>query len=526
MSLPRVRRLAPVLPFLSALLAVWVWSRYHASQYDPEQGLNVIEGIEAIDLAQVARSVAEGEGFVTRFVRPVALRYQESAIGQPELTRPPLYILVLALAMKFLETSDGTVAAVSAVFFFISLLLLWRLSRRFVPPATSALALLFFAIDPLLLQRSIDGGPGTFSACLGLAFFALLARSPRSSAAALLAGAAAGLAALTRYSYALWLLPGLAFLWASSEPAGRWSRIGRFLAGAGVVLLPWLVRNALVAGNPVFSLQGYGLIIGTDPRPGSIVWRSFSGASFALERAPFFVAKKFLLALRDQYVSVLLITGNFAGTLALASLLLRFDNRTFDRLKLCFFGMVGLEAVAASLFSIPGNGMIALVPFALLLGAAGLVELLGRWEGGRRAWVRAGGVLLALALSFLPISDQLSARPSARLALYDIDNIRAVAGLVPPGSLIVSDVPWAVAWYGRVASLWLPYRLEDYEDIRIYRRPPTTGFYLTRFYFGAYYSAPERSADWKKVYQTGWIPGGWGLGKKTVLPGGQILITK
>ena len=114
MSLPRVRRLAPVLPFLSALLAVWVWSRYHASQYDPEQGLNVIEGIEAIDLAQVARSVAEGEGFVTRFVRPVALRYQESAIGQPELTRPPLYILVLALAMKFLETSDGTVAAVSA----------------------------------------------------------------------------------------------------------------------------------------------------------------------------------------------------------------------------------------------------------------------------------------------------------------------------------------------------------------------------------------------------------------------------
>jgi hypothetical protein len=520
-----VRRFLPVLPFLSVLLGVWIWSRYHASQYDPAQGLNVIEGIEAIDLAQVARSVAEGEGFVTRFVRPVGLRYQESAIGQPELTRPPLYILVLALAMKFMEAADGTVVAVSAVFYFLALLLLWWFSRRFFPPETTALALLFWAINPLLLRHSIDGGPGTFSAFLGLAFFAFLSRSPWSAPAAFGAGAAAGLAALTRYSYALWLLPGLVFLWSASGQE-RWGRIKFFLGGAVLVLLPWLVRNALIAGNPVFSLQGYGLIVDTDPRPGSIVWRSFSGASLALERAPFFVAKKFFLEFRDQYLAVLLITGNFAGTLALVSLLQRFADRTFDRLKLCFFAMMGGEAVAASLFAIPGNGMIALVPFALLLGAAFLVELLSRWEGRSRIWVRTGGGVLVLVLSYIPISDQLSERLSPRLALYDIDNIRAVARAVPSDSLIVSDIPWAVAWYGRVASLWLPYRLEDYEDIRIYRRPPTSGFYLTRVYFGAYYTAPERSADWKKVYQSGWIPGGWDLGKKTVLPGGQILITK
>jgi len=524
MSIP-LRRLAPGLPFLSAVLAVLIWSRYHASQYDPKQGLNVIEGIEAIDLAQVARSVAEGEGFVTRFIRPVGLRYQESAIGHPELTHPPLYILVLALAMKFMTAADGTVVAVSAGFFFLALLVLWWFARRFFPPATAALALLLFALDPILLQRSINGGPGTFSSCLGIVFFACLARSGGSPRYAFVAGAAAGLATLTRYSYALWLLPGLVFLWSESGKE-RWGRMRLFLGGAGLVLLPWLVRNALLAGNPVFSLQGYGLIVDTDPRPGSIVWRSFSGVSLALPRAPFFVAKKFFLDLREQYLAVLLITGNFAGTLALVSLLQRFADRTFDRLKLCFFGMMGLEAVAASLFSIPGSGMVALIPFAILLGAAFLIELLGRWEGKSRVWIRTGGVALVLLLSFIPISDQLSERLSSRLTLYDIDNIRSVARAAPPDTLIVSDIPWAVAWYGRVASLWLPYRLEDYEDIRIYRRPPTSGFYLTRFYFGAYYTAPERSADWKKVYQSGWIPGGWGLGKKTVLPGGQILITK
>ncbi|MCX6349459.1 MAG: glycosyltransferase family 39 protein, partial [Candidatus Aureabacteria bacterium] len=517
--------LLPLLPLLSCLLGVWIWSRYHAFQYDPERGLNVIEGIGALDLAQTARSVAEGEGFVTRFIRPVSLRYREEAIGHPELTHPPLYILVLALAMKFLEASDGTLVAVSAFFFFLPLPLLWWFSRRGFPPEVAALALFFYAIDPFLLQHSIDGGPGTFSAFLGLLFFALLSRSGASTPAAVGAGAAAGLAVLTRYSYVLWLIPGTFFLWAEAGKE-RSSRIIAFLGGALLVLLPWLVRNGLVAGNPVFSLQGYGLMIDTDPRPGSIVWRSFSGASLAVPRAAFFVFKKFLLGLQDQYLAVLLITGNFTGVFALASLLHRFSDRTFDRLKVCFFGMIVLEALSASLFSLPGNGMVALVPFALLLAAAFLVHLLRRWEGKRKALVRGGLLAFALVLSIIPITDQLGPRRFPRFSLYDLANIRSVARSVPPDSLLVSDVPWAVAWYGKVPCLWLPYRIEDYEDIRIYRHPPVSGFYLTRFYFGRYYSAPERSPDWKKVYQTGWIPGGWGFDRKTVLDGGQIFIGK
>jgi len=92
--------------------------------------------------------------------------------------------------------------------------------------------------------------------------------------------------------------------------------------------------------------------------------------------------------------------------------------------------------------------------------------------------------------------------------------------------MLVLDVPWAVAWYGRTPSLWLPYRIEDYEEILIYRKPDVTGFYLTPFYLNTFYPPQERSPDWRKVYQTGWIPGGWGLEHKMVLPDNHIFLSR
>lgn len=107
-----------------------------------------------------------------------------------------------------------------------------------------------------------------------------------------------------------------------------------------------------------------------------------------------------------------------------------------------------------------------------------------------------------------------------------IDVRRWLKPTLPPATILVSDVPWAVAWYGRLPCLWLPYRIEDYEEIRIYHQPPVAGFYLTRFYLGIYYPPPERSPDWQKVYRTGWIPGGWDLTYKTILPENQIFISR
>ena len=60
---------------------------------------------EAMDSAQLARNIAEGNGFKTQFIRPVAIDMlrqtgnvteEELKKSFPDITHPPLYPLLLA----------------------------------------------------------------------------------------------------------------------------------------------------------------------------------------------------------------------------------------------------------------------------------------------------------------------------------------------------------------------------------------------------------------------------------------------
>jgi len=110
-----------LIPLAACLIGVLVWGMYFTYQYNSEQGLNVSDAITTIDLAQVALRVAEGKGFTTSFIRPVSLRFSSATINHPELTHPPLYILVLAGAIKLAGGRDITLVAGSIFFFWAAL---------------------------------------------------------------------------------------------------------------------------------------------------------------------------------------------------------------------------------------------------------------------------------------------------------------------------------------------------------------------------------------------------------------------
>ncbi|NJK90967.1 MAG: hypothetical protein HC904_03500 [Blastochloris sp.] len=63
---------------------------------------------EAMDQAQVARQIARGEGFTTKFVRPVILKYMTEGKSAselnlqklPDMVHPPVYPYLLAAAFK------------------------------------------------------------------------------------------------------------------------------------------------------------------------------------------------------------------------------------------------------------------------------------------------------------------------------------------------------------------------------------------------------------------------------------------
>ena len=509
-------------PYLAILLGAVIWSRYFIIQYDPAQGLNVGDSIYTLDLAQIGREVSRGHGLATKFIRPVALRFNSDLLHFPELTYPPLYPLVLGVAIKYLGDRDLTLVLVSAFFFWAVVPLLWYLAGRFAGRPAAALVVLLYIANPISLRYSVNGGPVTFSACLSLLFLFFLFRSESEGSLWLpAAGLIAGLAYLTRYGYGLWIIPGGLLLWLNPRP-GRGRRLGLFLAGFILPLIPWLIRNLVVVGNPFFTLQGFKPAMFTASAPGHLLWRGFSADSLQVPRRLYFIVRKVLVNFRESYLDILFLTGNFAGVFTIAAVLHRFRHRALDNLKYCLYLMVVLEAAYFSLFRPSWNGRAAFLPGAVLVAGVFLAELLK--ERSRRARVFLMSFFIILCL--IPISDKFSARKYPRRRLYHLDNIRAVSRCLPAGALLVSDIPWACAWYGDRTCLWLPYRVSDYEEIKIYHAPPTAGFYLTEFYFSQFYPGGERSPDWKKVYQTGWIPGGWGLKHKNRLPGGQIYISR
>lgn len=512
---------------LAALLAgAAVWGLYFTYQYDPEQGLNVSDAITTIDLAQVARRVAAGEGLTTGFIRPVSLRFHPDYLHHPELTHPPLYILILALAFLAASARDGTVVAVSIIFFWAGAAGTWYWGRKIFGQRTAALAVLLYCINPVLLRVSINGSPVPFLAFLLFLLCWFLYRT-RDDSRFFPAGAGAiiGLAYLTRYSFGLWLIPAAFYLFRE----GRRHRLRRliFLAGgAFLVALPWLIRNWAVAGGPFFTLDGFKPSMFSDPRPGYILWRGFSARSLIVPQQTYFLFKKFLLGFRESYLRVLLLTGSLTTAFALLSALHRFPDRKFDRLKYAFFMMLVLECGYLSLFSPAGQGTAVFIPLAVLLAAAFFLDLLARFDTPRAVLTRTVLLLFFLLLAVIPISDKLGPRDFSRLRLYSVENIREVAATVPEDEILVSDVPWAVSWYGKVAALWLPFRLEDYEEIRIYREPEVAGLFLTPFYGGDFFDPGEISPEWLRIYDTGWVPGGWGLEYRTSLPEDHVFISR
>jgi len=483
------------------------------------EGLNSVEAIPSLDLAQAARRLAGGEGFSTGFIRPVALRYSDSFSAQAELTNPPLYILVLAGVFSVFGVSDAVLVLTGAVCFWLSALAARRLGAWAFDERTALLGAFLILVNPALLDSVRAGGPAPFASLLALFFLYALEKGRDSRAWCLAAGAAAGLGYLTRYSFGLWLIPAAALLW-FAPGSGRRARLGFLGAGALLAASPWLIRNLVVVGNPFFSLEGFRPYMFSAAAPGWQLWRGFSGQSLAVSGKTLLLARRLLLGLRDFYPAVLFFTGSLTAVFALGSVLVGLRERA-GRWRALLLSMLGCEFLHQAFFSPSWSGLTPLVPAGLVLAAAAFWGLVG----SRPPRTRAAALVGLLLLGAIPLSRPFLPGPGGKGLIYDVPNIRAAAAGVGEKALMVSDIPWAVSWYGNRNALWLPGRVVDFEEINLGFSPPLEAFYITGFYFSSYFHPDERASGWDRLLTSGWLPEGWNLRHRTLLPGGQLLLT-
>lgn len=481
----------------------WRWYRNFSTQ-------------EAMDAAQVARNLSEGRGFTTQFIRPLSVylvkKQYEKRFGRaeagpaadparlkqphPDLANPPVWPCVLAGLMEVVPFQweigppkpfwsrngrfwryqpDFTIALFGQLLFGGVIVMTFFLARQLFDRNVAWLSAALLLGCEQLWAFSSSGLP---TILLMIFFLALVwclvliereAREPRRPAWVLpaLAGAAGlvlALGMLTRYSFGWLLLPVLAFLIIFTG-AHRARLCLAVMAVFCVVVTPWLYRNYRLSGLP-FGTATFAVVEGTGLFPEYRLQRSLEPNLRTPEARfgtfLFKLVNNSRLILRDDLPR---LGGSWVTALFATGLLLGFRNPAIRRLRYFLVASLALLVVVQALGRTQlsqdseeinsENLIVLLVPLVFVYGASLFFLLLDQMNllfRGLRPLV-IGAFALVVSLPMLVIFLMPPA-PAVVYPPYYPPVIQQICRWMRPDELMMSDVPWAVAWYGNRQCIW------------------------------------------------------------------------
>jgi 4-amino-4-deoxy-L-arabinose transferase-like glycosyltransferase len=473
----------------------------------------------------------------------------------PDLANPPVYPLLLAGTMKVLPFEfklpakprpfwtmggafyryqpDFLISLVNQVLFFLMIALLFFLARRLFDSSVAWFAAILVMATELFWHFTVSGLPTILLLLIfvGLVWCLVLfeeeTRTPRRGPAGLpllaaLAGVCVGAGGLTRYAFGWLIVPVLLFLVLYGGPRRVLLTLTALVVFAGV-MAPWLVRNLNVSGMP-FGTATYAVLENTFLYPGNQLQRSLEpqiaiAPAAIWFKVPINVWVKLLTNLRPLVQSDLpKFCGSWVSAFFLVGLLISFRNPALRRIRYFLLFCLPVLALAQALGrtqlseespEINSENLLVLVAPVVMVYGVGLLFLLIEQINLALPELRflvlgLFGLVFSLPmlLMFLPPRiNPLSYPP------YNPPIIQLVGGWMQPSELMMSDVPWAVAWYGQRQCVWLtlkatpdesdPNTHEDFLAINDYQKH-IAALYLTprmldaRF-FSEWISAGEQS---------------------------------
>ena len=479
------------------------------SAYVGIREFNGLRTFEAMDLAQQARQLAEGKGFTTLLIRPLALwqvrANLESAAPPvtafPETLTPPLYPVVLAACFKAgmiskvisFELSSEALKGFRTfppdiVVLVLQLLLLvstsflvygWALKQFDI--GTAVLAVVFFLGSSPLWTHAVAGGVTLLVVFLyalaGWLFCQGTVKQEEERESGenrqiwpwlLGAGLVLGLTASVQIIQIWAVMAALGLGWILL-------RDGKWLFGVGLIaalglFVGWLIRLWLVSGNPIGL--NWAFLLADSPRfPGDTIWRSYS---FNIEQTDIWrrVGGSILRGFTDLVSQGPALVGNaVAGTLALVACLHAF-RRSSAAAGRNFWGGIAAVLILATAFiqrdaKNDGHGILmALLPAACVYGSAYLWIIIERWKLHLELLGRLFAIVVALVACWPTVARLLLPEPPPFAYPPTYPPIFLfMRSWFEPGELQSSDLPAAEAWYAEQPTLWLPTTREDFLKI-------------------------------------------------------------
>jgi hypothetical protein len=482
---------------------------------------------EAMDTSQLARNLSEGRGFTTDCIRPFGLyllaRQRTSELRldlpQPDISNPPAYPWLLAQWMKHApfdfaigETKDFRayqpemlIAWLNQTLFLLALFILFRIAQRLFDESVAWVSVCVLVGTDLLWRFSVSGLSTMLLLVLVLTAVWCLVTADQGARdrewgygrllpLALLSGSLVGAAALARYAM-VWFIVPVAFFWAAFLAPRRFVLTFAAVVSFAAVVTPWLLRNQELSGTP-FGTAGYALYENTERFPGNWLERALNPAN---QETPRDLAKYSLDEHWDKLATNLAkmlqtdlpkFGGTWAAALFLGALLLSFKNATLSRLRgflvLSLVIFIPVQALAQTHLTTLSpevtseNLLVVFAPLVVMYGIGLFSILLDQLDLTYlpvRGAVTGTFVLILsapLVFTFLPPRSSPFADPP-----YYPPTIQTTAGWFEKNELLMSDVPWAVAWYGRRPCVWLTLDIEqDFKRVQILK--PVNALYLTQ----------------------------------------------
>ena len=490
-----------VLWVLVGLVAVALALVYAALQF---RGL---EQREAMDMAQLARNLARGEGYTTSLIRPLSLwqlrefapDHKQRLMDHPDLINPPVYPAVLAGVFKcfnqdlfvmgagdrVFKPERWVIVPLGQLFLFAGLLLVYWWGKQLFDQRVALTTALLLLFSDTWWSQSISGLPTTLLLGLWLGSFGLLFRAdqwinPAEDAGparwgrglAAMAGSAVvlGLCHLTQYRTIFFVAPLALYVWRIAGGRRDWLLAAAFVGLFAATVAPWWIRNYQICGNP------WGIAFHNLNVPGDILARSYhpEADAFFSVRGLF---RNLLLGLRNHlFTSLPTAAGDFLVFFFLVGLLYGFRRRGVARVRGVVVGCLAAAVIGMSVIPLPAGWnlrpaheadlLLLVMPVTALFGVAFFYLLVDRIQF-EMPLLRTAVIALfvaanvaGLAFSLLPPRRGMFPWPPY-LAPYTAH----VARWFAPDELGCSDLPWALAWVGDRRTVWLPATEKDFIEI-------------------------------------------------------------
>ncbi len=452
---------------------------------------------QGMDQAQIGRALLHGEGWKTKFARPLAagqLQRRGKDVAAKIWTdtyNAPLPPLVNAIALLPVKShlkmtpratvyvGDTMIALMSIVLFLASIAVLFLVARRLFDQRLALLSCGLVLLGDAFWQYSLSGLPQMLLLLLFNLTLYMLVRAIDAQAEQLsprrwlfLAGAGFGLLALS-HALTIWIfLPALLFSVVYFRPR-LWTAIA-LLAPFALLYAPWLLRNYLVCGNPAgvafyAFFDQIGLSEAGQMRRLAIDFHALTAST---------LRNKLSNNLAGQASGIFRYFGYSVVALYFFAALLHPFRRGQTAVTRWLVLAMWCGAVAGmGLYGISEEQGVAAnqlhLLFVPIMTCFGLAFLLVQWNrlhiGSRLA--RRGFLTILFVLCGWPMLFNLlfaSAKGSIRWPPYVPPYIAVLNDWMKPDEITATDMPWAIAWYADRRAVWLPDTMRAYTEFSDY----------------------------------------------------------